>query len=143
MIVLALAASLFVGIPHDAPYPGEVSFCLRYPAECQEAAAETIAPVSWLPTIEEVDWGVNRWIAPMADIKHWDRAEQWDLVLTRGYGDCEDYALTKRHVLWTLGVPMGAMYLIHTEGHMRLGVRLPGRDVILDNPGGWTARSGQ
>lgn len=138
MIAFLFAAAMAVG-PVREPYAGEVSFCLRFPADCT-AVTEAVAPESWLPTIREMDDAVNHWISPMSDQQQYGRAEYWNVVLQKGRGDCEDYALTKRHVLMQLGVPAGAMYLIRTSDHMRLGVHLPGRDVILDNPGGWRAR---
>jgi predicted transglutaminase-like cysteine proteinase len=45
---------------------------------------------------------VNRKITYQTDgvtHPHLDIPEQWDLLLEGGHGDCEDYALTKRHHL--------------------------------------------
>ena len=44
----------------------------------------------------------------MDDQRHYGRAEYWNIP-TDGYGDCEDYALTKRRDLIAAGFPAQAL----------------------------------
>ncbi len=55
-----------------------------------------------------------------------------------GRGDCEDYALLKRHELMRLGWPSSALLITvvrdeRGEGHAVLTARTAGGDLILDN----------
>ena len=57
---------------------------------------------------------------------------------TDGKGDCEDYALLKRHMLMQRGWPSGALLITvvmdeNREGHAVLTARMQAGDLILDN----------
>ncbi|HEU0309754.1 MAG TPA: transglutaminase-like cysteine peptidase [Sphingomicrobium sp.] len=76
---------------------------------------------------DRVQFGVaDRWMAP---------AE----TLTRGRGDCEDFALAKRAMLRAAGVPEKDLYLVvlkdlsRRADHAVLVVRAAGRFLVLDN----------
>ena len=76
---------------------------------------------------DRVQFGVaDRWLAP-AD------------TLTRGRGDCEDFALAKRAMLRAAGVPERDLYLVvlkdlsRRADHAVLVVRAAGRFLVLDN----------
>ena len=76
---------------------------------------------------DRVQFGVaDRWLAP---------AE----TLTRGRGDCEDFALAKRAMLRAAGVPEKDLYLVvlkdlsRRADHAVLVVRADGRFLVLDN----------
>lgn len=76
---------------------------------------------------DRVQFGVaDRWLAP---------AE----TLTRGRGDCEDFALAKRAMLRAAGVPDKDLYLVvlkdlsRRADHAVLVVRAAGRFLVLDN----------
>jgi len=119
---------------------GWVDFCQRYVEEC--AGGQT-TPVdvdltarNWA-LIEQVDERVNHTIKPMSDWEHWGVIDQWDLPLD-GYGDCEDYALLKRKLLISLGLPAQALLMTivkdeQGEGHAILTVKTNRGDFILDN----------
>jgi len=47
-----------------------------------------------LDLIRKINREVSKAIWPEDDQKHYGRAEYWTMP-TGGYGDCEDYALTK------------------------------------------------
>ena len=76
---------------------------------------------------DRVQFGVgDRWMAPSE-------------TLTRGRGDCEDYALAKRAMLRAAGVPDRDLYLVvlkdlsRRADHAVLVVRAAGRFLVLDN----------
>jgi predicted transglutaminase-like cysteine proteinase len=126
-------------IAADVP-AGFVSFCMRFPDQCKKPddAPSTIALTSatWL-TLEQVNKSVNRAIIPMDDKVHYGRAEYWNIP-TDGYGDCEDYALTKRKALLDAGFsePALRIALVLTrkqELHAVLTVTTDQGDYVLDN----------
>lgn len=112
-----------------------VVFCKTYSAEC----ATTNGPdtVELTPSkqaeLAAVNRAVNSQIAPRSDTRGDD---VW--TLSPRSGDCEDYAVTKRHVLIQRGWPSSALrlaigYTRQGEGHLVLAVRTSDGDVILDN----------
>ena len=123
-----------------APPPGAVSFCLRNPEQCRSAKGSAtsilLTPAHWL-LIERINSEVNSAIRPQGDISHYDRAEYW-IVPIDGYGDCEDYALTKQKRLLDAGFPLAALRLaivVTARGnrHAVLTVTTSGGDYVLDN----------
>ena len=118
---------------------GFVEFCERMPSEClatggNEARFE--ATPARLSELDEVNTGVNSAIAPATDLELYGVAEYWTLPTNRG--DCEDYALLKRHTLLTKGWPASALLLTvvrdeRGDGHAVLTVRTAQGDFILDN----------
>ena len=76
---------------------------------------------------DRVQFGVaDRWLAPSE-------------TLTRGRGDCEDFALAKRAMLRAAGVSENDLYLVvlkdlgRRADHAVLVVRAAGRFLVLDN----------
>lgn len=57
--------------------------------------------------LEEINLSVNRDIRPMTDIDQYGISEVWVFNPVSGYGDCEDYALTKLYRLVRAGFPVG------------------------------------
>ena len=118
---------------------GFVEFCERMPSEClatggNEARFE--ATPARLSELDEVNISVNRAIAPATDLELYGVAEYWTLPTDRG--DCEDYALLKRHTLLAKGWPASALLLTvvrdeRGDGHAVLTVRTAQGDFILDN----------
>ena len=118
-------------------------FCLRYPDDCkirQSNISEDVVSLTkdrW-EQLAKVNRDVNRAIKPQAN----DRgvmAEEW-LVSPR-HGDCNDYAVTKRHELLALGWPSRSLLLAEVvvdsgEHHLILVVRTREDDVVLDNLSG-------
>ena len=119
---------------------GYISFCLRFPDQCVIApdAPTSIAmtPTLW-GTLRKVNDAVNAAIWPEDDQRHYGRAEYWNIP-TDGYGDCEDYALTKRRDLAALGISLAALRIavVVTEDgsrHAVLTVVTDKGDYVLDN----------
>ena len=84
---------------------------------------------------------VNQWVNWRVRYENDRGGDQWTsapATLTRGYGDCEDFALAKMALLKALGVPADDMYLVLLEDRQRtehavLAVRQDERLLILDN----------
>ena len=122
----------------QAPY-GFVAFCGRMPGECiasshDEARAE--ATPERLSELDIVNRKVNHEIEPATDMEVYGVVEYWTIPTTRG--DCEDYALLKRHILIARGWPSGTLLMTvvrdeKNEGHAVLTVRTTQGDYILDN----------
>jgi predicted transglutaminase-like cysteine proteinase len=114
-------------------------FCLRYEDECQSRPIFRGGPVRltserW-DDLVEVNQLVNESIVPEAN-ELGLAGETWLIGPDRG--DCNDYAVTKRHELLDRGWPARALLLseviIHTgEHHLVLVVRTKGGDLVLDN----------
>ena len=123
-----------------APPAGFISFCLRNPDQC---AASTEQPKvvhldakTW-DTLNFVNAEVNRTIRVEDDMRHYGRAEYWTIA-TDGYGDCDDFALTKRKELIDAGLPERALRIAVVRtwdniGHAVLTVATDQGDYVLDN----------
>ena len=117
-----------------------VRFCEEYPEECAPTSrAEGRVPASpkLLIELDQVNGRINRSITAERDLKHYGIADYWTLP-TDGKGDCEDYALLKRHELIRLGWPSSALLMTIVkdekgEGHAVLTARTAAGDFILDN----------
>jgi predicted transglutaminase-like cysteine proteinase len=115
-------------------------FCDEFPEECASTsgiAARPPASAQRLRELDELNTRVNHTIRPEEDLKHYGIADYWTLPAD-GRGDCEDYALLKRHELIKLGWPSSAllMTIVSDEkgkGHAVLTARTAAGDFILDN----------
>ena len=117
-----------------------VKFCLRYPHECEvRRMAFRPRPVALTEArkaeLAKVNRDVNRAIRPQANVNG-VMAEEW-LVSPRA-GDCNDYAVTKRHELIARGWPSRSLVLAEVvipsgEHHLVLVVRTREEDLVLDN----------
>jgi len=123
----------------DTP-SGFTSFCMRFADQCKKrpSAAAIIAldDQAW-KTLAHINRKVNDAIWPEDDLKHYGRAEFWTIP-TDGYGDCDDYAVTKRKELLDAGFPVSALrlavvYSPRTARHAVLTVTTDKGDLVLDN----------
>jgi len=124
--------------PTLAPFQ-HVRFCLRYPSDCKSNPAENdridlSAETSEL--LNRVNHSVNLSIAPMLKSYGSNLEDGW--TIAPGAGDCNDYAVTKRHELLESGLPSKALRLSVVKtasgiGHLVLVVATTKGDLVLDN----------
>lgn len=114
-------------------------FCLRYQTECRKQPIFRGGPVTlteerWRD-LQVVNSAVNSSIAPQRN-DFGLAAETW--VINPDRGDCNDYAVSKRHELLERGWPARSLLLSEVvvsngEHHLVLVVRTKNGDLVLDN----------
>jgi len=107
--------------------------CLQTPAECEGGGASVEkGSDSQMALLKQINIEVNSSIRPTNDAPGTD---VWSVDVTAG--DCEDYALTKRHALIKAGFDPSALRLAYTTasgiGHAILVVKTSHGDFVLDN----------
>lgn len=119
-----------------APF-AHIVFCKAAPDECTPQGGETAIQLDDAKRREllSVNRHVNRQIIARNDSSALG-GDEWSLAPAAG--DCEDFAITKRHALIKKGWPSSALRLAiaHTswgEGHLVLVVRTSQGDLVLDN----------
>jgi len=134
----AKATSMKLGRYTSQPI-GHYEFCQQVPAECRSngsnVAPDKLTPEMW-KTLLRINSDINAIIAPRTDYEMWGREEIWSYPVK--YGDCEDYALLKRHELIVAGFKPGNLLITvvlqpNGDGHAVLTVRTDHGDFILDN----------
>ena len=118
---------------------GHAEFCQARPAECRPNArvvpAMPLNEALWQQLLH-VNASVNQAIVPVTDQDLYQVAEFW--TYPNGYGDCEDFALSKRRELINAGWPASTLLMAvvkqaNGEGHAVLMVRTDRGDLVLDN----------
>lgn len=117
-----------------------LDYCTRMPTDCAAGSISenrVVLDDRAKAKLEAINARVNAAITPASDRANHGIGELWSLP-TSGRGDCEDYALLKRHVLLRQGWPAGALLLTividaKNEGHAVLTVRSDRGDLVLDN----------
>jgi predicted transglutaminase-like cysteine proteinase len=135
-----LAERIRLDAPSLAPI-GHTRFCLQYPKDCEvrgmlafRRKAVALTEELWAELVK-INRGVNRAIVPQRN----DRGlwgEEW--LISPVAGDCNDYAVTKRHELLARGWPSQSLMLAEVvmpsrEHHLVLVVRTREGDFVLDN----------
>src|SRR5712675_3527440 len=124
--------------PTLAPFQ-HVRFCLRYPSDCKSNPAENDhieldAETSEL--LKRVNHSVNISIIPTRKSYGRNLGDGW--TIAPDMGDCNDYAVTKRHELIEKGLPSKALRLavVRTAsgiGHLVLVVVTTKGDIVMDD----------
>ncbi|MDA9497646.1 transglutaminase-like cysteine peptidase [Bradyrhizobium sp. CCBAU 11357] len=114
-------------------------FCLRYHAECRPRRFFRGGPVRltrerWAE-LKAVNRAVNRAIVPQPN-QLGLAGEEW--IVNPDRGDCNDYAVSKRHELLQRGWPARVLLLSEVvtssgDHHLVLVVRARSGDLVLDN----------
>jgi predicted transglutaminase-like cysteine proteinase len=130
---------LRLDLPVLAPM-AHVRFCLRYHEECEVRRVDfRRRNIALTPKrrneLNVVNRKVNREIIPEPNLGG-VLAEEW--LLSPKAGDCNDYAVTKRHMLIALGWPSRVLLLSEVvapsgQHHLVLVVRTKNTDLVLDN----------
>jgi predicted transglutaminase-like cysteine proteinase len=132
------ATSIVESSPTLAPFQ-HVRFCLRYPSDCKSDPNEherIDVDVGISDLLKRVNHDVNAAIAPTVKSYGTDLRDGWTVAPTAG--DCNDYAVTKRHDLIESGLPAKALRLAVVKtasgaGHLVLVVATTKGDIVLDN----------
>jgi predicted transglutaminase-like cysteine proteinase len=133
-----MLAPIVVASPTLAPFQ-HVRFCLRYPSDCKSSPSESErielnAETSELLT--RINNNVNVSIIPTLKGYGPNLGDGWTIAPERG--DCNDYAVTKRHELLASGLPSRALRLSVVKtasgiGHLVLVVATTKGDIVMDN----------
>ncbi len=128
------AASMQEGGYALAPF-SFVKFCLDYPSDCPKSAGPRRVRLTSgrMAELSNVNRAVNASIRPKADTS---RLRYWRLDVDAG--DCNAFAVQKRHELIRRGWPAAALALTvaktaRGEGHLVVTVRTDQGDLVLDN----------
>jgi predicted transglutaminase-like cysteine proteinase len=132
------AAFMRIFGPAQPPH-GFVRFCESSPKECtpeQRKETRFDASAERLRELDDVNRAINQSVTPATDLEIYGVNEYWTLPRTKG--DCEDYALLKRHLLIKKGWPVSSLLLTVVrdekgEGHAVLTARTVQGDFVLDN----------
>jgi predicted transglutaminase-like cysteine proteinase len=107
-------------------------YCLKHINECKPSKQSQVAYTAKVRNLlASVNNSVNRSIRPVRESR-----DVWTLNPT--FGDCDDYAVTKRSRLIRAGIPSGALRIavVRTpagEGHAVLLVKTSAGEFALDN----------
>lgn len=131
--------SIRFDVPTLAPM-AFTQFCLKYPRECKpqpvlfRGGRMRLTDRRWAE-LENVNRGVNSSILPQRNSDGL-AGEKW--LLYPASGDCNDYAVTKRHQLIAMGWPardvlLSEVVTVSGEHHLVAVVRSSDGDLVLDN----------
>ncbi len=119
---------------------GHTLFCLKYPDECRvQKAMLPAGPITLTDEhraeLKRINAEINSAIHPM-HMNESIGAEKW--LIGPKVGDCNDYAVTKRHKLLALGWPSRDLLLAEVvttwgEHHLVLVVRTDRGDIVADS----------
>ena len=121
------------------PPSGYVAFCARNPSQCKPAKgpSELVLTDDIWSDLEDINLIVNRTVVSEEDLPHYGMLEYWTIPQD-GFGDCEDYVLTKREALIKLGLPEAALRITvvfapYFVRHAVLTVVTDKGNFVLDN----------
>lgn len=134
----AIQVRIGEGGPVLAPFE-HVRFCLKNPGECAtnaNASDDIELTDATASALARVNARVNASIEPQHKTVAYSASSGWRVAPAKG--DCNDYAVTKRHMLVQMGLPAQALLLavVRTasgEGHLVLVARTNRGDLVLDN----------
>jgi predicted transglutaminase-like cysteine proteinase len=132
-------ARLQLDEPARAPM-AHTRFCLQYPDECKvkrmvfRGGPTKLTPERW-SELSTVNTSVNRGIRPEPNLGG-VATERW--LIAPSAGDCNDYAVTKRHELIKRGWAARNLLLAEVvvpsgEHHLVLVIRTTEGDLVADN----------
>jgi predicted transglutaminase-like cysteine proteinase len=121
------------------PPSGYVAFCERLADQCKAAPGASEVPLddeTW-QMLNDTNLAINKSIIAMDDKTHYGVDEYWTIP-SDGYGDCDDYVMTKRQALMKQGVPEAALRIAtvfteHFVRHAVLTVVTDKGNYVLDN----------
>lgn len=118
------------------------ALCAKPVAKSFRTIAAKAAEMPRIEALRYINRAVNRAIAYRDDNVGWGRSDYWadpNEIATRGYGDCEDYAIAKMWMLRSLGYDQEQLQLVVLKDtrsglyHAVLAVHVNGERYVLDN----------
>ena len=137
---------LMISAPRDAGYDAAPAPDPAIAASAAEATPTVTMTTDLWARVRGVNQQVNRSIRAVSDMAHYGQADYWAPQSGPDEsGDCEDYAMTKRHLLIETGVPSDALTfaIVRTswgELHAVLILATDDGDMVLDNLTPWIVR---
>jgi len=133
-----LLAPIVNASPTLAPFQ-HVRFCLRYPSDCKSDSMESERidlNSETMDLLKRVNRDVNMSIIPAVKSYGLNLGDGW--TIGPDLGDCNDYAVTKRHEFLERGLSSKALRLAVVKtasgvGHLVLVVATTHGDIVLDN----------
>jgi predicted transglutaminase-like cysteine proteinase len=134
----SMRTPIIESVPTLAPFQ-HIRFCLRYPDDCRSNSAEServdLTSES-LELLKRVNHRVNMSIVSKSKAYGSSLEDTWTIAPDQG--DCNDYAVTKRHELLKSGLPSSALRLSVTKtaagiGHLVLVVVTTKGDLVMDS----------
>ena len=120
------------------PHFAHILFCARNPSECQDNHGQSVVTLTpeRLKELAALNRKINRTIRGRNDDGSNLNGDLWQVNVKSG--DCEDFALTKRSKLVSMGWSSRALRIATAvtrsgEGHAVLIVRTDRGDLVLDN----------
>lgn len=140
LLVCVVARPIDAKPSHQAILPpfGHTHFCLRYPADCDQTPGRTLSSIPQASRWRQLNL-IHTWINATISPRDADPGEFDTWSLFPAEGNCNDYAVTKRHILLQAGWPSSSLLLAEVtlvatgEHHLILIVRGIGGDWVLDN----------
>lgn len=124
-------------VGHAFAPPAFYTFCKQERRLCSTTGAARSVKLTpeRMKQLNSVNLSVNRRIREQHDIVSTGKDDVWNVPVN--VGDCEDFAILKKHELMKLGWPASALLLTVAthmgEGHVVLTVRTDQGDMVLDN----------
>lgn len=146
MLLTGLAGCTGAGLPATAhlggsrspvpPPPGYHVYCDEYAS--QDEACRAILSEEGAQELQWINAAINARIHPGSDAELYGAGDRWVILDGTGFGDCDDYAVTKLHELVRRGWPRGALLLTLAQipgsgPHLVLVVSTVAGDYVLDN----------
>ncbi len=130
------SGSMYIAGYAFAP-PAFYDFCKRERRLCNSTGSAKVAGLTpaRLAELKSVNQSVNARIKQKLDSASTGKDDVWGLPSNAG--DCEDFAILKKHELMKRGWPSSALLLTVVtymgQGHVLLTVRTDQGDMVLDN----------
>ncbi|HXC56176.1 MAG TPA: transglutaminase-like cysteine peptidase [Rhizomicrobium sp.] len=142
-----------LGLPTAAP-DGYVALCQTSPSQCPESRAPAglqqaafvvpqahtgLTPAQW-NLLNAVNLQVNTKVRYVTDEERFGKPDVWSPAVTEG--DCEDYALAKRQMLWAAGWATGDLSMAVVDSpvtgpHAVLVANTTQGAYVLDSANSW------
>lgn len=132
------ADSTFIPGDKASPPPsGAQNLCVQYVWACAPSQTASMSSGQELKLVKQINRHVNSRTRSVSDQSQYKTREYWALPTSRG-GDCEDFALLKKHELIRAGMDPSKLLIAtvldkRRNAHAVLVYRSDQGDLVLDN----------